>query len=453
MFSDTDNLNDKILVVDDNKTNLALIKSVLKNEGVEVSTAESGEEAIKVLQEGKFSLIIMDVSMPFLSGFETVKIIQDSQISNDTPIMFISSEYKAETYIEEGFKAGAHDYILRPIDITLFRNKVQVLLKLYRTEQQLKKANLLLAEKANHLDKKLTEQLQINEELKFSEQIFENSVNGIIVVDENLQFVHVNKAFTEMTGYSIAELIGKTPKILTSGIQSKEFYEEMWQTLVMTGSWQGELWNRKKDNELYAEMLSINAVRNADGHVSNYIGIISDITQKKLSHEKTERLANYDHLTGLPNRRNLMAAIQNRILNPEVKNMAVIFLDLDKFKPVNDNYGHQVGDDLLIAVAKRLRASVRDGDFVGRLGGDEFVILLEDPIMPQEAAIRVAEKVIKAISSPFNISNQQLNINTSIGISLYPEHSDNPDELITLADNAMYKSKDDGTGCFSFCTD
>ncbi|NOQ17101.1 MAG: diguanylate cyclase [Methyloprofundus sp.] len=450
-----ENSIDKVLIVDDNLQNLALMQAALKQERINIYTAQSGALALDILydSDNEFALIIMDVSMPILTGIETVKIIQESSISNNTPIIFISSQCKAEADIEEGFKTGAHDYILRPIDIPLFRNKVKTFLRLYRTEKELKYANLLLAEKAAELDRQLAEQLKINSDLKFSEQVFENSVNGIIVVDEEMRFVRVNKAFTEITGYSLAELIGKTPKILSSGVQDKEFYDDMWGTLINKGAWQGELWNRRKSNELYAEMLSINAVKDSRGIVSNYIGIVSDITEKKRDHEKNEHLANYDYLTGLPNRLLLMTTLQKHIANKELDTMAILFLDLDKFKPVNDDYGHQVGDDLLVAVAKRLRACVRDRDLVARLGGDEFIIVLKRPKVSVQAAEKVAKKIITAISAPFNISGQQISINTSIGIALYPEHANDADSLITLADNAMYRSKDDGAGYFHFCTD
>jgi len=444
---------EKVLIVDDNQQNLALMQAALKQQELKIYTAQSGAMALDILDNNIFSLIIMDVSMPLLTGFETVKIFQETQRSNDTPIIFISSQCKADADIEEGFKVGAHDYILRPIDIPLFRNKVNTFLKLYRTEQELKQANLLLSEKAVKLECRLTEQLKINSELRFSEQVFENSVNGIIIVDENLKFVRVNRAFTEITGYSLAELIGKTPKILASGVQDKTFYEEMWNTLINTGSWQGELWNKRKGSELYAEMLSINAVRDKQGVVSNYIGIVTDITEKKKNHEKNEYLANYDYLTGLPNRLNLMTIMEKTINDKEIKAMAILFLDLDQFKPVNDDYGHQMGDDLLVAVAKRLRSCVRDSDFVARLGGDEFIIVLKEPNASEVASEKVAEKIISAISSPFNISNRKININTSIGIALYPRDGGDADTLITLADNAMYKSKEAGAGYFYFCMD
>jgi len=443
---------EKVLIVDDNQQNLQLMKAALKHENIDIYVAQSGALALEMLQDIKFSLIIMDVNMPILTGFETVRIFKESNDTNDTPIIFISSQCKTEADFEEGFKTGAFDYILRPIDIPLLRNKVKTFLKLYRIEKELKKANLLLEEKATHLDRQLTEQLKINNDLKFSEQVFENSVNGIIIVDENLKFVRVNKAFTEITGYSLSELIGKTPKILASGIQDNDFYDEMWQSLDNIGSWQGELWNKRKDSELYAEMLSINAVKNHRGVVSNYIGIVTDITDKKRTDEKNAHLANYDYLTGLPNRLNLMTTLEKYINDKNVKTLAILFLDLDKFKPVNDDYGHQAGDDLLIAVSKRMRACVRDGDLVARLGGDEFIIVLREPNASSQAGTNVANKVIAAISSPFNISDQAISINTSIGIALYPEDAQDADSLITLADNAMYQSKSAGRGRFHFCS-
>jgi len=444
---------DQVLIVDDNLANISLIETVLKREKIKVFTANSGELAVETLKENEFSLIIMDVNMPGLSGFETANIIKETQVACDTPIIFISSQYKSTSNIEEGFKTGAHDYILRPVDIDLLRNKIKIFLKLYRTEKELKYANTQLAEKAEHLDKLLTEQIKINTDLRFSEQVFENSANGIIIVDEELRFIRVNKAFTDITGYSLDELIGKTPRIMSSGLQDQSFYNEMWSSLKATGAWQGELWNKRKGSELYAELLSINAVKDKQGIVSNYIGIISDITKKKKEHEKNEHLANYDFLTGLPNRLNLMSSLKLSAAKETPDPLILLFLDLDKFKAVNDHYGHQAGDDLLVAVSKRLKRCIREDDLIARLGGDEFIIVLKNPGAPYKSGKKVARKIIASISSPFNIAGHQICINTSIGIALLPEHANDPDTLITLADNAMYLSKAMGSGHFHFCTD
>jgi len=455
MPSDLIGVPDTVLIVDDNKANITLIAAILKRENIASHTATSGEKTLEILKEQEFSLIIMDVNMPGLTGFETADIIQKTKIACNTPIIFISSQCKSTANIEEGFSSGAYDYILRPIDIDLLRNKIKIFLRLHRTEQELKIANAALAKKAARLDHQLSEQLELNTALKFTEQVFENSVNGIIVVDNALRFIRVNKAFSDITGYSIDELAGKTPAMLSSGLQDKAFYETMWDTLNETGSWQGELWNKRKGSELYAELLSINAVKDKFGIVSNYIGIVSDITEKKKAHEKNERLANYDFLTGLPNRLKLMDSLQAMLATPKITQLALLFLDLDKFKAVNDSFGHQIGDDLLIAASKRLTGCIRKGDLVARLGGDEFIVILNNTHSDdsETTAQEVAKKIINAISSPFNITKQQLTINTSIGISLYPKHANTPDALITLSDNAMYLSKAEGPGHFHFCSD
>jgi len=441
---------DNLLIVDDNPQNLLLMQNALKDKNINIYSAQSGVMALKIIHNTMISMIIMDVNMPDLTGFDTAKIIHSSQASDSIPILFITSQRRMNIDIETGFELGAYDYIIRPIDIPLLRNKVRVFLKLHRTEQMLKQTNCLLEEKTEQLDRQLKEQFEVNNRLKFSEQVFENSVNGIIVVDIDLKFVRVNKAFSRITGYSPDELVGKTPKILSSGIQDKDFYTEMWDTLKTKGAWQGELWNRRKGQDLYAEMLSINAVKDEYGHVSHYIGIVTDITEKKRIHEKNEHLANYDFLTSLPNRLKLMTDLRQNIADPTINSLALLFLDLDKFKPVNDQYGHQVGDELLTAVAKRLLACVREQDIVVRLGGDEFIVVLKSPKNAHKAAEKVASKIIIAISSPFNLSDQCIYINTSIGIALYPEHGQDADRLITVADNAMYKSKELGAGCFQF---
>ena len=441
----------KILIVDDNLQNLALMKMALKYENIEIHTAKSGESVLEKIQKNTFGLIIMDINLPRLTGFETVEIINKSQVANKTPIIFITSQHLTITDINRGFNMGAYDYIMRPVNTTLFKNKVKTFLRLFQVEQQLKKTNNLLAQQTKQLNQQLNQQKQLNTDLQFSEQVFENSVTGIIVVDENLKFIRANKAFTEITGYSIKELKGKTPKILSSGLQDKAFYEEMWATLIEKGAWQGELWNKRKNSELYAEMLSINAVKSSDGSVKNYIGIVSDITKKKLAYEKTEYLAHFDYLTNLPNRLYLMTHLKGYIANKEIHSLVIIFLDLDKFKPINDQYGHQTGDDVLIAVAKRLKDCVRNTDLVARLGGDEFIIVLKNPKDALKTSKKIATHLISSISSAFNLSGIEIHINTSIGISLYPQHGTTADALITLADKAMYQSKSKGSGYFHFC--
>jgi diguanylate cyclase (GGDEF)-like protein/PAS domain S-box-containing protein len=439
---------EKILLVDDNQQNRTLMLAILSNDNREILLAESGQKALELLTHTAVDLIIMDVQMPGLNGFETIERMKKSGLNIRTPIVFITSHSQDDMSIDLGFEMGAYDYIFRPIDINLLRLKVAAILKVHRRHEELSKTNETLI---NQLASALKKQ-QFSTEMYFTDEAFENNLNGLVVVDKNLNYLRVNKAFTQITGYTTDELIGKTPSLLKSGIQSDQFYKDMWTTLNSTGAWQGELWNRNKNNELYAEWLTINAVMDSDNTVSHYIGVVSDITGHKQFQERLVKHADFDCLTTLPNRRNFLETLKKNIRNVEEKKvLSVFFLDLNKFKAVNDNFGHKVGDELLAAVAKRLQRCVRQNDVVARLGGDEFVIMANlDQDSFTGTAKTIAEKIIMALTDPFNLSNNKVHISTSIGIACYPHDGKDAETLITHADLAMYQSKKQGYGQYHF---
>jgi diguanylate cyclase (GGDEF)-like protein/PAS domain S-box-containing protein len=289
------------------------------------------------------------------------------------------------------------------------------------------------------------EQSHLRHEQRLSSRIFNSTREGIMVTDSKGVMIDVNQAFTDITGYSRDEAIGKNPSILNSGKQDAEFYEHLWHTLGTYGYWQGELWNRAKDGTLYAEQLSISTLKDESNAVVNYVGIFSDITTSKQQQEKLKLMAHYDQLTKLPNRTlfndrfNQAAAHSKR----NGTHLAVVFIDLDNFKPVNDNLGHEVGDLLLIEVAERIKAAIREEDTVSRQGGDEFVILLNDmKFIPQSEEL--TRRIHESLSQPFYIGNHTVNISASSGIALYPRDDIDLDILIRYADQAMYQAKRTG---------
>jgi diguanylate cyclase (GGDEF)-like protein/PAS domain S-box-containing protein len=290
---------------------------------------------------------------------------------------------------------------------------------------------------------------------RLSRLVFENSLEGISVTDASSRIVMVNKAFTDTTGYSAAEAIGQTPALLRSGRQGDEFYAEFWKTLQLTGEWRGEIWNRRKNGSIYAEWLNVSAVRNPRGQLENYVAIFSDITERKEREDLITHQAFHDALTGLPNRllfhdrldQALGQAKRNRVRTP-----ASMFLDLDRFKAINDTLGHDAGDLLLKEVANRLRRCVRAADTVARLAGDEFTILLPE-ICDESDARAVAEKVLEAMTEPIKLGAESRVISTSIGISLYPRDGRDASTLIKHADAAMYHVKDSGRAGISFFAD
>ncbi len=281
--------------------------------------------------------------------------------------------------------------------------------------------------------------------------VIEHSGEGIVVTDSRNKIVSVNPAFTEITGFTPDEVIGRDPGILNSGLHDQAFYNQMWATLRSTGRWQGEIWNRRKSGEIYPEWLSIASCRCENGIINNYIAIFSDITARKVAEERMERLAYFDHLTGLPNRALLKDRLEHAIVSSRRHGqmVAVFFLDLDRFKQVNDTYGHHTGDILLVDVADRLKSALRAEDTLSRLGGDEFVIVL--PNAPDHHHIEaIARKLIDQMTTPFIIDKGTLSTSTSIGIAIAPADGGSATALIKAADGAMYRAKKKGRGTFCF---
>jgi diguanylate cyclase (GGDEF)-like protein/PAS domain S-box-containing protein len=288
-------------------------------------------------------------------------------------------------------------------------------------------------------------------DLRIASTAFE-SQEAMLITDQNQVILRVNQAFVRVTGYSVEEAVGNKTNMLKSGLQDAKFYETMWELLVRDGHWQGEIWNRRKNGEVYPEWLNITAVTDENGRVTNYVASFSDITERKMAENEIQHLAFYDPLTQLPNRRLLQERLKHGIdvERREGKQLALLMLDLDRFKAVNDSLGHQAGDELLRQVANRITKRLRDVDMVARLGGDEFIVLLEDISHPDDAA-RVAEEIIADLTRPFHLfHNDDVRIGASIGISLYPQHGANADMLLDHADAALYHAKDQGRGCFAY---
>lgn len=274
---------------------------------------------------------------------------------------------------------------------------------------------------------------------------------GVLITDERGTILRVNQAFTEISGYTAAEAIGKTPALLHSGRHLPRFYESMWSRLQTHGWWSGEVWNRRKNGEIYPEWLQINRIQEPLTQQSFYVALFSDITERKAHQSSLDRLAHYDALTGLPNRRFFEHTLENQ-LNRARKNdshiLAILFVDLDKFKEVNDRYGHQEGDLILKEAAQRITACIRDTDMVARIGGDEFLLTLNRLLDPQTAQ-EIADKVIAALQRPYVIENRQHRLTASIGIAFFPEHGLNVEDLMRRADSAMYKAKARGKDCWA----
>ena len=286
-------------------------------------------------------------------------------------------------------------------------------------------------------------------------KVFENIAEGIMVTDAKMQILFVNHAFEVVTGFKREEVVGKGPQVLQSGIHNREFYNGMWEIIRSEGIWQGEIWNKRKSGDIYPEWLSIVEIKNELGNVTNYCGIFMDLSERKKVEQQLEKRASTDSLTDVNNRfsylnkMNTLLAASNK---QKEQQHAIFFLDLDRFKQVNDTLGHAIGDLLLVEVANRLKSLLNSKDIVARYGGDEFVLTLTNIHHPREAA-KFAEEIIHEIEKPVKVNNQEIFISTSIGISIYPHDGDTAEELVNRADKAMYYAKQSGRNRFSFYFD
>lgn len=288
-------------------------------------------------------------------------------------------------------------------------------------------------------------------DLKMASMVFEVVNEGILITDDQARILAVNPAFSLLTGYRPDEVIGQRTSLLSSGLHPPEFYRTMWETLLTHGRWSGEITNRRKDGALYDQWLSIAAVDGDIGMPRRFVGLVSDITERKREEERMRRLAHFDSLTGLPNRVLFLDRLQRSIARARRyrHKLAVLYLDLDHFKLINDSWGHAAGDEVLRVSASRMVQTLRMSDTVSRRGGDEFVLILEHGDAP-ERMDSICQKLLDEISTEIPYGNAALRIDASIGVAIYPDDAEDPDELLAAADVALYEAKAAGKGCFRF---
>ncbi|MER2105869.1 MAG: EAL domain-containing protein [Solibacillus sp.] len=287
-------------------------------------------------------------------------------------------------------------------------------------------------------------------------KIFENVAEGIMITDKNKRIIKVNPAFEFVTGYQEAEVLGHLPNVLQSGVHKKDFYLKMWDSLCTKGMWQGEIWNRRKTGDVYPEWLAIMSIKDDAGNITNYCGIFTDLSERKSVEDELEKRMLRDTLTDVCNRFAYLERMNALLsasasMNQPVRH-AVFFLDLDRFKQVNDTLGHSIGDQLLIAIANRIKKLLKNKDILARYGGDEFVVTLTNITHSREAA-KFAEQMIRIIEEPVVIDNQEVFVSASMGVSIYPEDGTTAEGLINCADRAMTFSKENGRNGFAFYFD
>jgi diguanylate cyclase (GGDEF)-like protein/PAS domain S-box-containing protein len=409
-----------VLLVEDDADVREQLSQFLKRRVGTLYVAENGQEGVEVWRQRKPDVVVTDIMMPVMDGLKMTEMIR--QENHSVPIIVTSAFNDAE-FLLKAIDLGIDKYVIKPVNTALLLQAIQ------------KSAWMAKAEM----------------EMQLASTVFEVSSDAIMITDARTLIIAVNKAFCEITGYREEEAIGQTPAILSSGKHDADFYRDMWKRLKETGHWSGEIWNRRKNGEIYVEWLTLNTVKNNRGETSHYVAIFADITEHKQAEEHVHHLAHYDALTDLPNRTLFNDRLGQALIKAQRNHgrAAVMFLDLDRFKVINDTLGHSIGDLLLQEVAARLTGCVREGDTVSRLGGDEFVILLPE-FRDAEDAYLVAQKLLAAAALPFELLGHELHISASIGISFYPDDGASAEVLMKNADVAMYRAKEMGRNNYQF---
>ena len=429
----------KILIVDDNVVNLMLLDRLLRNEGAEIFKAVNGEESVELCKEHDFALILLDVQMPGMDGYDTAKAIRKINSCKLIPIIFLTAIYKDPTYARMGYDVGAVDFLTQPIDPPILRSKVGVFL-------QLKRQNDLL-------EREIAQRIKTEKALRIAEEkyrnIFVRAVEGIFRSTLDGNFVEVNPALARILGFDSPE------DILNSGCGRDMFispedrfnYLETLKRDKYLNDYEIKV-TRKDGTLIWISESSRLFEEDGEFYVE---GVIEDVTQRKLCELDLQEKATLDALTGIPNRYLFFDRLEKSISNARryKEKLALLFIDLDHFKSVNDQFGHHAGDVLLLSVANRLKSRLRSSDTLARLGGDEFCVLLERPVSRDDVK-KVAEEFVESLTEEFNIDGMICNVGASVGISLFPEDGVIAEDLVQKADSAMYKVKEGAFKRFCF---
>lgn len=427
-----------ILIVDDRPENLQVLGSVLMNAGYEVMAANSGEAALAMAASRPPELILLDVNMPpGIDGFETSRRLKDMPGVCDVPVIFLTARTETEDIVR-GFEAGGVDYVTKPF------NAIELLARI-RNHLELRAARRALQEYAAQLEQEIRGRRYAEGELRKLSSVVEQTDDIIFITDVDGAIEYVNPAFVNVTGYSAGEVMGQSPSILNSSQHKPSFFDKMWDTIRSGEIFRDVVANQGKDGRLIYVQKTITPIRDPEGSVVSFASIDKDVTQWRCAQERIEFMALHDNLTGLANRIKLMDRLQHAITSVERRGagFALMFIDLDGFKPVNDTLGHDAGDFVLKEIAARYTAGVRENDTVARVGGDEFVVLLEDTIH-EEDAHGIADKLLQRTREPLIYNGVECHLGASIGIALYPIHGRDADTLLKNADDAMYLAKAQG---------
>lgn len=422
----------KVLAVDDSKTNLALLNHMLSAVDCEVVTAEDGAEAIRQVKENDFALILLDIQMPEMNGYEVASRIKEVDRGRHVPIIFITAIFQDDENVHQGYETGAIDYLFRPVDVHVLTSKVRAFLEM---DQQ----KVLLKQEIEK--QKKTEAALSKAEEKYR-SIFERAVEGIYQISLDGELLEVNPSMVRILGYDSAEeMVGKSGMraAVMADNDEREAYEEIIKRDGQVINY--EFHGHRKNGEVIWCSLNSRVVSQDNG--PDFIeGVLEDITERKNTELELKRLAMVDSLTGIANRHRFFDRLEHALAVAKRFDtiLAVLFIDLNEFKLVNDTYGHQTGDELLCEVAGRLQARTRESDTLARIGGDEFGLLLTG-IQDKEGAIAVTKSLLDVLQEPFAVQGNEITVSATIGISFYPDDARDAVTLISRADAAMYGAK------------
>lgn len=421
----------EILIVDDTPMNLVLLEQLLKQDDCKVRMAENGHEAVELVKNHDFALILLDIQMPGMDGYDSCRAIKALDRGRHVPVIFVTSIFQDEASVKLGYEAGAVDYLFRPVDPYMLRSKVKVFLDLHRQKLRL--------EHEIHRRKQAAEALGQAEE-KYR-TFFVKAVEGIFQMRFDGTVTDANPALARLLGYSTPDELLDVPelfKTIAVDQEQRERYLSILQEEGYISNWEFQV--RRRDGEIVWLSESSRLVRGSGPILVE--GVIEDITQRKLCEINLHRKAHFDDLTDVPNRTLFFDRLEHFLESASRygHKVAVIFIDLNDFKKVNDGYGHQAGDEVLRGVADRFKRRVRSSDTLARLGGDEFGVLLS-AVDDVASAEKVARDLLAALEKPFEIKGDLHVVGATLGISLFPDDALEPEELLCKADSAMYSAK------------
>ncbi len=440
-------MKNTILIVDDVESNRLVLSKILSRENSEVITAASAIEALHICKTIDIDLCLLDVNMPGMDGFELAHKLRKNPSTAHIDFIFVTGLRNNRTNELKGLNLGAVDYIEKPIDREVLITKVQIHLDTINKEKELRLKN-------QQLEQQIAYNKQLEEQILLSATVFDQGSNAVLITDKDQKIIKVNKAFCDITGYSELEAIGQTPRLLSSGKHDHAFYQEMWQTLKEKGSWTGEIWNKRKNGDVYPELQSITVLFDDNKQAKHYIAVFSDLSLHKRQLAKIEHLAHYDELTKLSNKYLFDSLLSKSISGGANTGTAgaLLFLDINDFKKYNNSLGHDFGDKLLIKLSKLLITCTSDHKaLLSRFASDEFVIWLKTANnKPEVDAIALANQIQKKLASPIRIDGYEIMVNCSIGISQYPIDGHKSSILIRKAETAMYQAKATGLTHYKF---